>query len=216
MMPLLYALIKSTKGNATEGHKLIQEGRSIVKALEKLKENDDRIKKSPPRSESKSPGSPTPLSSNDGNDEPLDLRCTFKQDLAQSKISNHEKTNCLKKIESHSSSCCMESTSQIALFKPYENKNDSSNQSSPNTQNYDQFCSAETSRNYQITDSQKTRTCNHSFSGHSNLPNFSTDNNKPLGPTNYKEFRPTGIVKPQKSETAESLREKYCEKTSLS
>lgn len=67
MMPLLFALIKSTKGNTSEAHKLIQEGRSEYKLKNKfVEERENRIKYSPARSVSKSPDTHVPSNRKDG------------------------------------------------------------------------------------------------------------------------------------------------------
>lgn len=70
MMPLLFALSKSTKCNTSEAAKLIQEGKDIIKEMPK--ESNESWKKSPERSRSKSPESPTSCKSKNGNF-PLDL-----------------------------------------------------------------------------------------------------------------------------------------------
>lgn len=113
-MPLLYALIKSTKGNATEGHKLIQEGRFVAKEYEKSKTDDNPIHESLPSSVTKKEISKSPEPPSDHNDgnKILDLSMPSNQYSEQSKIQNETNQN----FESFGGR--KEITGK--LFKPYE------------------------------------------------------------------------------------------------
>lgn len=88
MMPLLFALVKSTKGNANEAHKLIQEGRLEWNEESKRSKKSDEncVRKHSPRSDSKSPESP--IHGNDGKEKPLDLRLGANLHLNQLNFGN--------------------------------------------------------------------------------------------------------------------------------